>query len=228
LTNGTFTASVFATGETACNANDGTLTLTPAGGSGSYTYAFRKGSTGGYTSMGSVNTLNGLEPGIYFFRVSDAGTNCTFETTATVTEFDCNAPVCTLTAIHTATNPTCSNPNGTITLTPSGGIAPYTYALDGVTFVSSNVLPALANTYSQVTVRDAANCVYVLPAITLSAPVQPAAPAANNPAPVCVGSNAPLLTATGSGLRWYSNAALTQQVATGSPFSPSVILRQPA
>ncbi|MBD0257492.1 MAG: SprB repeat-containing protein, partial [Cytophagales bacterium] len=222
LTNGAFTASASATGETACNANDGTLTLTPAGGSGSYTYAFRKGSTGGYTSMGSVNTLNGLEPGIYFLRVSDAGTNCTFEATATVTEFDCNAPVCTLTATHTATNPTCNNPNGTIALTPGGGTAPYTYALDGVTFGSSNVLTATANTYSQVTVRDAANCVYVLPAITLNAPVQPAAPVAGNPAPLCVGGNAPLLTATGSGLRWYSNAALTQQVGTGSPFSPSV------
>jgi gliding motility-associated-like protein len=220
LTNGTLTATVAATGETACNVNDGTITLTPVGGSGPYTYAFRKGSTGGYTGMGSVNTLNGQEPGTYFLRVSDA--NCSFETTATVTEFDCNAPVCALTATAAVTNPTCSNPNGTIALTVSGGTAPFTYALDGTAFGSSNVLAAPAGTHSQVTVRDAANCVYVLPAITLTAPVQPSAPVANNPAPVCAGSNPPQLTATGSGLQWYSDAGLTNRIGTGSPFIPSM------
>jgi|GEM_PF-4888867 len=222
LTNGTLSASVAATGETACNALDGTITLSPAGGSGSYTYAFRMGSAGEYTSMGSVNTLSGREPGTYFLRVSDAGTGCDFETTATVTRFDCNAPVCTLTATRTVTQPTCSNPNGSIVLTASGGTAPYTYSLNGTAFGSNNVLTAPANTYSQVTVRDAANCVYVLPAITLSAPTQPSAPVAANPAPVCAGGDAPQLTASGSGLQWYRDAGLTDRVGIGSPFIPAM------
>jgi hypothetical protein len=151
--------TVTATGETACNAADGTITLTPAGGSGTYTYAYyRQGSTDGYTSIGS--TLNNREPGTYSLRVTDTETTCSFETTATVTRFNCNAPVCTLTASSTTTHPTCSNPNGTITITVTGGTAPYFYALRGTGFGNSNVLTGPADTYSQVTVQDNAGCTF--------------------------------------------------------------------
>lgn len=46
-------------------------------------------------------------------------------------------------------------------------------------------------------------------------PVTPTAPDASS----CFGSPTPLLTATGTNIKWYSDAALTLQVGTGSPFN---------
>jgi autotransporter-associated beta strand protein len=46
-------------------------------------------------------------------------------------------------------------------------------------------------------------------------------PVASNPNPICVGQAIPTLTAAGSNLNWYSDAALTTLVGTGSPFTPS-------
>ncbi|QLH31304.1 MAG: hypothetical protein HWD62_01620 [Cyclobacteriaceae bacterium] len=46
-------------------------------------------------------------------------------------------------------------------------------------------------------------------------------PVASNPNPICVGQTIPTLTASGSNLNWYSDAALTMLVGTGSPFTPS-------
>ncbi|MDJ1504202.1 hypothetical protein, partial [Xanthocytophaga agilis] len=48
------------------------------------------------------------------------------------------------------------------------------------------------------------------------------APVANNPGAICTGGTIPQLTATGSSVKWYSDAALTTQVGTGSPFTPSI------
>jgi hypothetical protein len=46
-------------------------------------------------------------------------------------------------------------------------------------------------------------------------------PPAPNPAPICVGGTIPTLTAVGTNLIWYSDAGLTTQVGTGSPFTPT-------
>jgi hypothetical protein len=46
-------------------------------------------------------------------------------------------------------------------------------------------------------------------------------PPAPNPTPICVGGTIPTLTATGTNLIWYSDAGLTTQVGTGSPFTPT-------
>ncbi len=225
LSNGTFNVAVSTTGETACDALDGTITMTPSGGTGPYKYYVSGGNADNFLLVATSDEpyqLTGLDPVTYWLRIED-NNNCRFESTATVAKFDCSQPACMLTASGTQSNPTCSDPDGgSITLTAGGGTASYAYSLDGVTFQSSNVLIGLsAGTYNQVTVRDAAGCTQVL-SFTLTAPAAPAAPAATSPAPVCAGSPVPQLTATGSGLKWYSDAALTTQVGIGSPFTPSL------
>lgn len=65
-----------------------------------------------------------------------------------------------LAATATNTNVSCfGGSNGTITVTATGGTAPYTYSSNGTTFQSSNILTGLtAGTYNSITVKDANNC----------------------------------------------------------------------
>jgi gliding motility-associated-like protein len=55
-----------------------------------------------------------------------------------------------------ATDATCTNPSGgTITITATGGIAPYTYSIDGGAFQSSNVFTGLTQGTKTIVIRDA-------------------------------------------------------------------------
>ncbi|MDX1936651.1 MAG: gliding motility-associated C-terminal domain-containing protein, partial [Flavihumibacter sp.] len=59
-------------------------------------------------------------------------------------------------AAETITNPTCTNPNGgSIVINATGGIAPYTYSIDGVTFQTSNTFNGLSQGAKTITVKDA-------------------------------------------------------------------------
>lgn len=98
-----------------CNgANNGTITITPAGGTVTYTYAWNDGPT-------TQNRTN-LGAGNYSVIVTD-NSSCTASVSATITE-----PLAlTVTEVHT--NILCNGANnGTITITPSGGTSPNTYA----------------------------------------------------------------------------------------------------
>jgi hypothetical protein len=212
---GGITATTGWTDETACNAADGTITVTGVtGATGPFTY-FR----------GTVSDADGiftnLAPGTYAIRVV-AGNNCAYTTTVTVGTACTNPPVCTLTAGSSKTDPTCASPNGgSITVTATGGTAPYQYAVNSPTFTGGtgvfNNLPA--GNYN-ITVRDNAGCTFSLNTVTLTAPAVPAAPLANSPAPVCFGETLPTLTATGTEIKWYDSN--NQPVASNSAYTPTV------
>ena len=97
-----------------CNgASTGAIDLTVSGGVTPYTYAWTNGAT--------TQDISGLTAGIYTVTVTDAN-GCTKTTSATVTENS------TLTASATATPVSCfGGSNGTVDLTVSGGVSPYTY-----------------------------------------------------------------------------------------------------
>ncbi len=98
-----------------CNgASTGSIDLTVTGGTVAYTYMWSNG------EHDDAKTLLGLVAGTYTVTVTDAN-GCTKTTSATITE----PTVITLTA--TPTNSTCGFANGSINLTVSGGVAPYTY-----------------------------------------------------------------------------------------------------
>ena len=132
-----------------CNAgNDGSITVTASGGTGTLQYS----DDGGNSYQGS-NIFTGLSQGTYSIFVKDAN-NCTASTSVTITE---------PTAISISTSQTNVSVNGgndgSITVTASGGTPSYQYSNDGGSnYQASNVFNNLtAGTYI-VVVQDANNC----------------------------------------------------------------------
>lgn len=93
--------------------NIGAITLSPSGGSGFYGYAWDP-NTGNQTTI----TASGLMAGTYTVTITD-NNGCNMDTNATVSE---NTDVSITSVVN---HTTCGNSDGDITITPSGGIAPY-------------------------------------------------------------------------------------------------------
>ena len=116
--------NVVETQPTNCGVDDGTITITAIGGSGSYEYSTDSGAT-----YQPSNTFTGLDGGVYFIFVRNANGTCVV-VGPSVTLVDQVAPVIASVA---STNPTdCGLADGTITITatsPAGnGLQ---YSIDG-------------------------------------------------------------------------------------------------
>lgn len=124
------------------NANNGTMTANPSGGTGPYTYLWSNGET--------TKTITGLSAGNYDVIVTDAN-GCT----GTGNDSIANPSAITLAAV--GVNATSANPvNGRVHAVVAGGNAPYTYAWStGDT--TRYVYNLGAGTYT-VTVTDANGC----------------------------------------------------------------------
>ena len=126
-----------------CNGSaTGSIDLTVSGGSSPYTYFW----TGGVTTQ----DRSGLVIGTYTVTLTDAN-NCTKSLSATITEP--TALVLSTTQVNVLCN---GSATGSIDLTVSGGVAPYTYAWTGGA-TTQDVSGLAANTYT-VTVTDANAC----------------------------------------------------------------------
>lgn len=130
-------------------ANNGSATITPTSGTGPYTFSL----DGGPFQAGAVPyVLYPLTSGSHIITIRDAN-NCT----GTRTVFIGSGTGITSTFISTLTSCPGVN-NGTVTITPTNGTAPYTYSADGGPFQTSNILPGLAPGSHIITIKDAANC----------------------------------------------------------------------
>ncbi|MDO8366059.1 MAG: HYR domain-containing protein, partial [Saprospiraceae bacterium] len=139
-----------------CNGNStGSIDLAPSGGTGAYTYSW----TGGATTQ----DRSGLAAGTYTVTVTDANA-CTKTLSTTITE--ASAVVLAETHVNVLCN---GNSTGSIDLTVSGGVSPYTYSwTGGVTTQDRSGLAA--GTYT-VTVTDANACTKTLSATITEATV---------------------------------------------------------
>jgi hypothetical protein len=150
----TKTASVVVTAsKTAASScmDDGTITLGKTGGTSPFTY-----SLDGVTYQTS-NKFTGLAAGTYTGYVKDAKCAAVSLTGIVV------AKTASVVVTASKTNATPCYTNGTITLTRTGGVSPFTYSLDGVNYQTSNKFTGLAaGTYTG-WVKDA-KC----PAVSLS------------------------------------------------------------
>lgn len=127
-------------------APNGSVTINPTNGSAPYTYTVNGGPS--QTS----NVFTGLVAGTYTFVVTDAG-GCTGTVTRTV------GSGTGLTGGFSSTSTSCPNvADGTITVTPSSGAAPYTYALDGGPAQSSSTLTGVSAGTHTVVYTDAVGC----------------------------------------------------------------------
>lgn len=126
-------------------ATNGSITITPSGGTTPYSYLWDN-------STNNTATRTGLNPGSYIVHTSDANT-CTKTDTVTITNTN-NSPASATS--HTSV-PCYGAPVATITVTTTAGTSPYTYTWDNLSATTAYLDGLAIGTYI-VHTADANNC----------------------------------------------------------------------
>ncbi len=150
ITNVVVSVSASATTNVTCyGGNDGVITVSSAtGGSSPYTYSING------TTYQSSTTFSNLTFGSKTIYAKDANGEVG-STSVSVTQPN----IISFTA--TGTNPTCyGDTDGSIVISNvTGGVAPYTYSKDGVTYQSSTTFSNLGNGTYTIYTKDASGCI---------------------------------------------------------------------
>ncbi|WP_284652927.1 beta strand repeat-containing protein, partial [Flavobacterium buctense] len=193
---GLLQVSTVVTNGSCIGATNGSITVTASNGTAPYTILWANASTS--------FTLNNLLAGTYTAVVTDA-TGCTVNISETIT-----GPTSLLSSTYVRANATCcTGDNGTITVTPVGGTAPYTilWANGSTTF---SIFGLTGGTYSY-TVTDFNGCTTTGSVLILSVPVLTSTYVVT-PA-TCAGNDAQVTVTTTGGTTPYtilwSNGATT-------------------
>lgn len=148
-TNFTLNATIAANDAT-CGDCNGDATVTPAGGSGSYSVIWSDGTNG--------LTANNLCSGFYPFEMTDDNTGCSIQMDATIN--DIGGP--TGETIN-STDVTCNGGNdGQAEVIPTGGTTPYNYNWVGVSNATNTLTNVEAGTYN-LQVTDDNGCMRTVP-----------------------------------------------------------------
>jgi gliding motility-associated-like protein len=185
-------ASITPTAITCNGSNNGSLTTTPSGGAGPYTYSW---SPGGQTTA----SVNNLPPGTYSVTVSSSGT-CSATTSATLAQ---PALLAATTSIIPAS---CGNNSGSIRVSPTGGTGAYTYSWSpsgGTTATASGLAP---NTYT-CTITDSKGCTASVSGTIVNVSTVPVA---------SVHSTGPVIFCNGGSVMLYAGGAGTYSWSTGA------------
>lgn len=136
-----------------CNSSNGIITATGSGGTVPYTYSIN-----GVTFQSS-NIFSGLAPGTYTVTIKDAN-GCTGTTTATIINVGTGtAPTFSVTVKSIPCEVIIDEEEGEIkVINVSGGTAPYTYSINGVTFQTSSTFKVNTPGTYTITVKDANGC----------------------------------------------------------------------
>lgn len=198
-----------------CNGGTGSAVATLTGGTPGFTYNWSNGSTG--------NVASGLTSGTYTITITDSK-GCSATNTVNIPE-----PAPLVLPITTSSLTCYGNASGSATVTPTGGVAPYTYLWGTTPVQNGNIAGGLsANTTYTLLVADANGC-------TATATVSPL----SQPAPIAISTAASgtscgttylgVLTATpqgGSapyGYTW-SNGGWTQVISNVAAGQYSVVV----
>jgi hypothetical protein len=132
---------------TACpGVNDGTVTVSPASGTGPFTYSIDGGTTQ------SANIFTGIASGNHNVSFTDIF-GCPGTTTVNV------LPGTSITSNVIPGNPPCALINdGIITINPTSGTGPYQYSLNGGAWQTSNVFSNLAPGIYNIGIGNASGC----------------------------------------------------------------------
>jgi hypothetical protein len=236
ITQGAGVTATFATTPTSCSGtNNGTVTVTPGGGSFPYQYSLNG------APLQSSNVFSGLAAGNYTIRVVDVnGCDSTYPVTI-------NSGIA-LNATISKTNVSCNGAaDGTITVNVSTGTPPFQYSLDNVTWLTSNIFTGLAAGTYTVYYRDNNACSNSQSIIIIQPPVLNAT--LTSQAPRCFGYNDGSIVVAASGgtspyqyslnnVTWQSNSTYSGLVAgtytiycrdvNGCTIIRTVTLAQPA
>ncbi len=133
----------------ACLGSTGVINLAPSGGVGPYSYTW-----GILPNPGNVNSVTNLAAGSYTVTISDANGCSITEAIAVSNTGGASSSGAVV------SQPTCyGNSDGSISLTPIGGTAPYTFLWSNASTASS--ITALAGGNYVVTITDNAGCMRV-------------------------------------------------------------------
>jgi gliding motility-associated-like protein len=184
---------------TTCGQCNGSVTLNASGGTAPYTYLWSNGAP--------TSTVNGLCAGVYNVIVTDnAGCSMTF----TISISNSGGPTA---GNGVVVNASCSGIcDGSISLSPTGGIAPYTYLWVPNGQTTSSLTNLCAGNYN-VQIRDAAGCI-LTESFTITAPsaIVPNQLITNTNCGICTGSIA-LTPSGGTGPYTYTWAPGGQTTA---------------
>ncbi len=138
-------------------AMDGSITVTPSGGAGGYTFLWSNGET--------TDVIENLAAGVYSVTVTDEN-GCTAVADADIIEPD------ELALTVEAVDVICfGDETGVITVTAMGGTPPFEYSADGINFQAEPTLTGLAAGNYQVVVRDSRGCLVSIGAV-INQPLQ--------------------------------------------------------
>jgi gliding motility-associated-like protein len=138
------TASTLSVTPVSCNGLcNGSATATGNGGSSPYTYHWLPGGQ-------NTSTITAQCAGLYFVQVTDVN-GCVHTDSVTITQ------PAGIISNQTLTPARCGTANGAITVSPSGGTSPYTYAWSGALPPVSSQSSLAAGIYT-VAITDAAGC----------------------------------------------------------------------
>jgi gliding motility-associated-like protein len=155
------TASITSTNPTTIGGSNGQICITPTGGTPPYNITASCGTVvaGAGSSCGGEYHIDNLAAGSCFIQLSDAN-GCTAQATVTLTD-----PACSDFGLASVTpsNYSCADEgDGSITITISGGQAPYTYTIGSMTFTTNETTytfgPLSAGTYNNISVTDSRGC----------------------------------------------------------------------
>lgn len=211
----TVTATPVTLANVSCNGgSNGSVSVTPGGGTGAYTYSW-------WTNGSSGQSLANLPAGGYTVTVTDAAVpGCAATTTVNVSQ---PQPLGAVAQI--VNNVSCNGgANGSATVNPSGGSGNYTYSWLTTPAQTTQMATGLSATTYTVFVSDAAD-----PSCTTSTSVSPTQPAPlsislNNTTDVsCNGGNNGSLSTTaggGSGIYNYSWTTTPAQLSANASNLP--------
>ncbi|MGP8214947.1 MAG: SBBP repeat-containing protein, partial [Bacteroidia bacterium] len=126
-----------------CGTPNGSASAIPSNGTPPYIYSWTNGS--------KTSSADSLASGLYIVTVTDKN-GCT--TTAPATVKDAGAPIITVSSVNNITCP--GGGNGSITISVSGGLSPYTYYWDNGS-TTQNISNLTAGPY-QIQVTDTNGC----------------------------------------------------------------------
>ncbi|HOG55772.1 MAG TPA: gliding motility-associated C-terminal domain-containing protein [Bacteroidales bacterium] len=127
--------------------SNGSITISGSGGRPPYSYSLDEG------EFQPSGTFGSLSAGSYSIRVMDAS-SCIF-----IIPFVINQPDPLIISISGQTNVACFGENtGSVSVTATGGVSPYTYRLDTGPFQDNGSFGSLSAGDYIITVRDANNC----------------------------------------------------------------------
>src|SRR5437016_2343222 len=183
-------ASISSQTNVACfGGSTGSVTVAASGGTAPYTFS-KDG-----VNFGATGTFGSLAAGSYAITVKDAN-GCTTTQGVTITQ-----PAAALSSsISSQTNVACfGNSTGSVTVSASGGAAPYSFSKDGVNFGASGTFGSLSAGSYTITVKDANGCTTTQP-VTIIQPASALGSSISSQTNVaCFGGSTGSVTVAGSG-----------------------------